>query len=162
MPRRRSPARVFLEHVKAIEVQGREWGWWPDVNRGMAKMEREGFWWRYTAPGRTMGTTRQRYALWALGEGTYCTRGRPIYSLDRLQELYEAAETEKLIHRAGYYSFHLVWKNWDPETPNNICWGLRKGPTLFEIRYKNRPVACEPNKTRLLQTWKNKPWMSDE
>ena len=95
---------------------------------------------------------------WNLAEGTYCNRGRPMFSHYRQEELLRDSEHYKHILTDGNYVFGYLWDEW--QYPTQFVWGLKPGPEYYQIRYRGEEVFRTLYKTRLLKAWKEKAWLT--
>ena len=88
---------------------------------------------------------------WELPDGISSNRARPMFTAERMRELFELAETERVLVTHDRYEFVATWDRWLPAT--HVLWGLRIPPLRYIIRENGAEVYRTAYKTHLLAHW---------
>jgi len=132
----KSPVNEFLSKVEALKKAADSLDrdkYWPfsfehDEAEANCFKREDGLW--ESKEKHYSGVT---YAfIWRTAPKFYCCAGQPCYTADDEARYMKESETEKvLLVRDG---FEYVWR-WNTfHRPTKNIWGLRQGPTFFELR----------------------------
>jgi hypothetical protein len=93
--------------------------------------------------------------IWRNHPDVYCTAGRPCRTSDKVQELYEGSETEKLIHEQDGLQFFWTWKKF--RNPTETHWGHKPTDHHVEVRkdgkvlFAGSPLRSKGAKKELIE-----------
>jgi hypothetical protein len=71
-----------------------------------------------------------KIGIWRI-EPNYNFNGQPCYDSNRVYGFFKKSETRKVLLTHDGYDYVWRWAEFLP--PTETCWGLRQGPTFFEM-----------------------------